>query len=68
MAQLTEADKIAFRELTESEWIESPEERSPRIVEPTLEGRTRYIRWASEAAKFFKGTKPVDFSGDHWKL
>jgi hypothetical protein len=68
MAQLTEADKIAFRKLTESGWESCPEEQSPRFVEPTAEGRARYIRWASEAAKFFKGTKPVDFSGDHWKL
>jgi hypothetical protein len=42
--------------------------RSPHIVEQTPEGRARYIRWATEAAKFFKGTKPVCFTGEHWKL
>jgi hypothetical protein len=42
--------------------------RSPRIVEPTPEARARYCRWATEAAKFYKGHKPVRFTGDHWKL
>jgi len=68
MAKLTETDKAAFRELTERGWVQSPEERSPRIVEPTLEARTRYVRWVSEASKFFKGKKPVNFGGKHWKL
>lgn len=68
MAKLTETDKAAFREFSARGWEQSPEERSPRLVEQTLEGRARYIRWATEAAKFFKGTKPVDFGGAHWKL
>jgi len=68
MARLTEADKAAFRELTQRGWVPEPEERSPRIVKPTTEARTRYCRWATDAARFFKGTKPVDFGGDHWKL
>jgi len=45
MAKLTETDKAAFRELTKRGWEQSAEERSPRIVEPTLEARTRYVRW-----------------------
>ncbi len=68
MTKLSESDKAAFRELTARGWEQSPEERSPRFVEQTPEGRARYVRWATEASKFFKGTKPVDFSGDHWKL
>ena len=68
MAKLTDSEKTAFREFMARGWEQSPEEQSPRIVEPTPEGRARYIRWATEASKFFKGTKPVDFSGDHWKL
>ncbi len=68
MAKLTETDKAAFREFTTRGWEQSEAERSPRLVEQTPAGRARYCRWATEAAKFFKGTKPVDFSGDHWKL
>ena len=37
-------------------------------MEDTPEARARYCRWANEAAKFFKGTKPVNFTGKHWKL
>lgn len=66
MAQLSETDKAAFRKCTA--WSESPDQRSPRIVEPTPEARGRYIRWATEAAKFYKGIKPVRFTGDQWKL
>lgn len=66
--RLTKHDEEAFRELTERGWRQSPEERSPRFVEQTPEGRRRYCEWATEAAKFFKGEKPVRFHGDHWKL
>ncbi len=68
MARLTEYDREAFRQLTESGWRQSPEERSPRFVEPTTEARERYCRWATEAAKFFKGVKPMRFGGDNWRL
>jgi len=68
MARLSEADKTTFRELTARGWERSDEARSPRYVEPTPAARRRYCEWATEAAKFFKGTKPIDFSGDHWKL
>jgi hypothetical protein len=68
MAQLSKTDKAAFRELSSKGWEQSDEERSPQIVEATPEARARYIRWASEASKFFKGEKPVDFGGAHWKL
>lgn len=68
MSKLTETDKAAFHELTERGWEQSAEERSPRLVEQTTEGRARYCRWATEASNFFKGTKPVDFGGEEWKL
>lgn len=66
MARLSETDKAAFRE--SARWIEGPKERSPHTVEATPEARARYIRWASEATKFYKGKKPVHFTGEHWKL
>lgn len=68
MARLTEADREHFRRLAAAGWRQSAQERSPSRVAPTLEARNRYCRWASEAAKFFKGTKPVRFCGEHWKL
>jgi len=66
MARLSKSDREAFQNA--GRWIERPEQRSPRLVEPTPEARARYCRWATEAAKFFKGEKPVRFTGDHWKL
>ena len=68
MARLSDKDKAAFCELTSRGCEQSPEEHSQRLVEQTPKGRARYVRWATEASRFFKGTKPVDFSGDHWKL
>lgn len=68
MARLTEADRAAFRDLTERGWVQSPGERSPAIVEQTLAGREQYCRWATAAARFYKGSKPVRFVGNHWKL
>ncbi|MDQ8208992.1 hypothetical protein QEH52_15810 [Coraliomargarita sp. SDUM461003] len=66
MARLSETDRKAL--LKTPAWTEPDAMRSPRIVEPTPEGRARYVRWASEASKFFKGSKPVRFVGEHWKL
>ncbi len=68
MARLSDSDKKAFREFTARGWEQSPAERSPRCVPQTTEGRAAYVRWATEAAKFFKGKKPVRFEGEHWKL
>lgn len=66
MARLTERDKAAFRQC--AAWVERSEAESPRIVEATPSARARYCRWATEAAKCFKGKKPVSFGGEHWKL
>ncbi len=66
MAKLTKTDRETLR--SAEPWVQSPTERSPRIMEDTPEARARYCRWANEAAKFFKGTKPVNFTGKHWKL
>lgn len=66
MTRLSESEKAAFRQVVK--WIEPDEMRSPCVVEATPEARRRYVRWATEAAKFFKGKKPVRFVGDYWKL
>lgn len=68
MARLTETDRAAFRNLAEAGWIQSTAERSPAIVAPTKEARERYCRWATDAARFYRGEKPVRFQGSHWKL
>jgi hypothetical protein len=68
MARLSETDRDHFRRFTERGWRQSPEESSPARVAPTLEARHRYCVWAAEAARFYKGTKPVRFVGTQWKL
>jgi hypothetical protein len=68
MARLSEADRAALRELTARGWVQAPAERSPALVAPTVEARERYCRWATAAARFYKGRKPVRFVGRHWKL
>jgi hypothetical protein len=68
MARLTETDRAALRELTERGFVQSAAERSPAVVAQTLDARERYCRWATAAAKFFKGAKPVRFVGDSWRL
>ncbi|MBK5970962.1 hypothetical protein Thiosp_00388 [Thiorhodovibrio litoralis] len=68
MARLTADDRAAFRRLTNKGWVQSLDERSPRVVKPTTEARYRYCLWATAAAKFFRGKKPVRFGGEHWKL
>lgn len=68
MVRLSEADRRAFRELTARGWRQAIDERSPQVVAPNSEARERYCRWASEASKFFKGDKPVRFTGSNWKL
>jgi len=66
MAKLTKTDREPL--LSAEPWVQSQAEKSPRIMENTPEARARYCRWATEAAKCFKGTKPVKFTGKHWKL
>lgn len=68
MARLTETDRAALRALTGRGFVQSAAERSPAVVAQTMEARERYCRWATVAAKFFKGAKPVRFVGDNWRL
>lgn len=68
MTRLSEADHAALRRSTETGWVEAAAHRSPAIVKPTIQAREQYCRWAAAAARFFRGDKPVRFSGSHWKL
>lgn len=68
MERLTRSDRDAFRELTERGWVQSPQERSPRFAEDSPAAREAYCRWATEASRFFKGKKPIRFTGTQWRL
>lgn len=66
MARLSKEDCEAFKRV--KPWRQSREERKPGHVAQTTEARARYCRWASQAALFYKGKKPVRFVGSNWKL
>ncbi|WPL19827.1 hypothetical protein Thiowin_04974 [Thiorhodovibrio winogradskyi] len=68
MARLTESDRAAFRRLRTHGWVAAPEERAPAVVAATPEARLRYCQWATQAARFYRGEKPVRFGGNHWLL
>ena len=68
MTQLTDSDRNELLRVAKLEIEQLPLGREERLVAPTIEARERYIRFATQASKFFKGTKPVCFEGDHWKL
>ena len=68
MAKLTDNDRKELLRVSQLEIEQLPLSDRERFVAPTVEARERYIRFATAASKFFKGTKPVSFEGDHWKL
>jgi hypothetical protein len=68
MARLTESERAELLRVGSIPLGEPPSSYNERIVAPTIEARERYARFATQAAKIFKGTKPVRFEGAHWKL
>ena len=68
MAQLTDSDRSELLRVAKLKIEQLPLRHEERFVAPTVEARERYIRFATQASKFFKGTKPVCFEGDCWKL
>ena len=66
MARLSKEDCESFKQV--KPWRQSREERESSHVAQTTEARARYCRWASQAALFYKGQKPVRFVGSNWKL
>ena len=68
MAKLTESERAEWLRVASVPVDEPALSYNERIVAPTTEARERYARFATEAAKLYKGTKPVRFEGTHWKL
>lgn len=68
MTRLTHEERKAFTSL-ERHRLEQPElSRSQRLVLPTPAARLEYIRFASEAGRFFTGRREIGFRGDDWRL
>lgn len=68
MAKLTDSERAEWLRVGSAPVEEPPLSYDERIVAPTTEARERYARFATEASKLYKGTKPVRFEGTHWKL
>jgi len=68
MTRLTREERSAFKAL-EEDALQQPElDDSQRLVLPTPRARLEYIRFASAAARFFRGRREVGFRGDNWRL
>lgn len=68
MARLTESEREDLKRLAEGPREVQPLTAEERFVAPTPEARMRYIRFATQAARFYKGDKPVRFRGNDWRL
>ncbi len=68
MTRLSDEERQMLHNLSR-DGVAQPEPRvDERFVAPTPEARTRYIEFATQASKFYKGERPMGFKGDHWKL
>jgi len=68
MTRLTRAERKALRAL-EADALQQPElSESQRLVLPTPQSRLEYIRFASEASRFFRGRREIGFRGEDWRL
>lgn len=68
MTQLTKEEREALLALGEDGLRQPDLPRSLRLVLPTPEARLEYIRFATEASRFFRGRREIGFRGDDWRL
>jgi len=68
MTKLTKEEKQELKASIGQPHHEPNLSKDERFVADTPEARLRYIQFATQAAKFYKGDKPVDFKGNSWKL
>lgn len=68
MTRLTQEEREAFKSLA-GDRLQQPElTQTLRLVLPTPEARLDYIRFATEASRFFRGRHEIGFRGDDWRL
>lgn len=68
MNKLSEAEREAWRRVAGSDHSAPPLSDDERFVAPTVEARARYIRFATEAARFYHGPEKPPMTGNHWRL
>lgn len=68
MTRLTWEERQAFESLDRSA-LQQPElADAQRLVLPNPRARLEYIRFATEASRFFRGRREIGFRGDNWRL
>ncbi|GAB4174190.1 MAG: hypothetical protein Kow0020_09610 [Wenzhouxiangellaceae bacterium] len=68
MSRLSEQERAELIAAARKPLNGPPLRPDERFVAPTPEARHRYIVFATQAARFYRGDKPVRFIGDRWKL
>lgn len=68
MTRLTETEREAIRQLADEPISQPALPATEQFVQPTPEGRLDYIRFNTAAAALFRGTRPIGFHGNDWRL
>ncbi len=68
MARLTESEREDLKHLVERPREPQPLTAEERLVAPTPETRMRYIRFATQATRFYKSDQAVRFPANDWRL
>jgi hypothetical protein len=68
MTRLSDEEREMLRNLSSHSGSEPQLPLDQRFVAPTPEARERYIDFASQAAVFYKGDRPIGLRGNQWKL
>ncbi len=68
MTRLTASERRAFTKLATEPLVQPALETTEQFVEPTPEARLDYIRFATAAAVLYRGSRPIGFHGDDWRL
>jgi hypothetical protein len=68
MSRLSEQERSELITAARQPISNPPLRLDERFVAPTPEARRRYILFATEAARFYRGVRPIGFRGDQWKL
>lgn len=68
MTELTRDEREAFRSLDQDSLRQPKLSDSQRLVQPTPRARLDYIRFATDASRFYRGRREIRFRGENWRL
>ena len=68
MNKLSEAEREAWRRVAGESHKAPALTDDERFVAPTVEARARYIRFATEAARLYRGPEKPWMTGRNWRL